>query len=122
MIHIIFAINSSIHSFLVVKYAKSDKIAKSVGFYYISNACGRLFGFIGSGVLYTYVGANLGNNAGTDATAGLAACFLAGTLCSIVAALITFKIDDKNEGLKCGPFTFVKPHAEEEGILGENEA
>ncbi|EED95626.1 transporter, partial [Thalassiosira pseudonana CCMP1335] len=49
---VIFAINSSIHSFLVVKYAKSDKVAVSVGFYYMSNACGRLLGTLGSGFLY----------------------------------------------------------------------
>lgn len=106
---IIFAINSSIHSFLVVKYAKSDKVAVSVGFYYMSNACGRLFGTIGSGILYTYVGKNVGGVAGTDGTAGLAACFLAGTLCSVVAAGITYFIDDNKEGLKCGPCTIAEP-------------
>ena len=39
---VVFAVNSSIHSFLVVHYAKEDKVAQSVGFYYMSNACGRL--------------------------------------------------------------------------------
>jgi len=111
---VIFAINSSIHSYLVVKYAKADKVAVSVGFYYMSNACGRLMGTIGSGVLYTYVGDNVGSLAGTNATAGLAACFLAGTLCSIVAALITIKIDDNQEGLQCGPCILVRPQEEEE--------
>ena len=106
---IIFAINSSIHSFLVVKYAKSDKIAKSVGFYYMSNACGRLLGTIGSGILYTSVGKNAGPKAGSDGTAGLAACFLAGTICSILAAFITVKIDDNQEGLQCGPCTLIRP-------------
>merc|ERR1719502_1510120 len=52
----IFAINSSVHSFLVVNYAASDKLAVSVGFYYMANAVGRLFGTLGSGFLYTYVG------------------------------------------------------------------
>ena len=100
---IIFAINSSIHSYLVVKYASKEKVAVSVGFYYMSNAMGRLFGTIGSGVLYTYVGDDKGDVAGTDAVAGLAACFLAGTLSSLLAALITVKIDDNDSGLKCGP-------------------
>jgi MFS family permease len=117
---IIFAINSSIHSFLVVKYAKSDKVAVSVGFYYMSNACGRLFGTIGSGVLYTYVGGNAGGSAGTDGTAGLAACFLAGTLCSIVAASITYFIDDDKEGLKCGPCTVVDPFQDQEEKEGKD--
>lgn len=111
---IIFAINSSIHSYLVVKYAKSDKVAKSVGFYYMSNACGRLFGTIGSGILYTYVGKDAGPLAGTNGTKGLAACFLAGTICSLLAAAITVKIDDNDGGLKCGPCTLIQSHEVEE--------
>lgn len=99
---VIFAINSSVHSYLVVKYASKEKVAVSVGFYYMSNAVGRLFGTLGSGILYTFVGEDYGDVAGTDAIGGLAACFLAGTICSLLAALITFKIDDQEEGLKCG--------------------
>lgn len=119
---IIFAINSSIHSFLVVKYASKDKVAVSVGFYYMSNALGRLFGTIGSGVLYTYVGDNFGNTIGHDAIAGLAACFLAGTVSSLLAALITLKIDDQESGLKCGCLTIVAKHktVNEEGVADEN--
>ena len=99
---IIFAINSSIHSFLVVNYASKEKVAVSVGFYYMSNACGRLFGTLGSGILYTYVGEDFGDVAGSDAVAGFSACFLAGTICSLLAAVITIKIDDNKGGLKCG--------------------
>ena len=100
---IIFAINSSIHSYLVVNYAKSEKVAVSVGFYYMSNALGRLFGTIGSGILFTYIGDYVGDMAGNNGTAGLAACFLAGTLSSLLAAVITIWIDDNDGGLKCGP-------------------
>jgi len=64
---VIFAINSSIHSYLVVKYAAREKVAVSVGFYYMSNAAGRLFGTLGSGVLYSYVGTDEGQYQGTDA-------------------------------------------------------
>merc|ERR1719199_86133 len=39
---IIFAVNSSVHSYLVVRYADGNKVATSVGFYYMSNAMGRL--------------------------------------------------------------------------------
>lgn len=99
---IIFAINSSIHSFLVVKYASKDKIAVSVGLYYMSNALGRLFGTLGSGILYTYVGDEYGAGIGNDGVAGMAACFLAGTISSLLASVITFKIDDQESGLKCG--------------------
>jgi hypothetical protein len=100
---IIFAINSSIHSFLVVNYASADKVAVSVGFYYMSNAVGRLFGTLGSGLLYTYVGDAANDVSGNDAVAGLAACFFAGTCSSLLAALITTKIDDHQAGLQCGP-------------------
>merc|ERR1712183_711733 len=104
-----------IHSFLVVNYSEGDKVAVSVGFYYMSNACGRLFGTLGSGLLYTYVGENIGPLAGTDAVAGLAACFLAGTICSIISAIITLYIDDQNFGLHCGPCcTIVQPTSDDE--------
>jgi hypothetical protein len=111
---VIFAINSSIHSFLVVNYASKEKIAVSVGFYYMSNAMGRLMGTLGSGVLYTYVGENFGEYAGSDAVAGLAACFLAGTISSLLAALITTRIDDGKAGLKCGSRCMIVPAQEEE--------
>lgn len=113
---IIFAINSSIHSYLVVKYAKADKVAVSVGFYYMSNALGRLFGTIGSGLLFTYVGEYYGEGVGHDGTAGLAACFIAGTLSSLIAAFITYFIDDEDSGLLCGSIVCVKPTDEEENI------
>ena len=84
---------SQVHSFLVVHYAKADKVATSVGFYYMSNAIGRLMGTLGSGVIYTYAGSVMGPLAGSDARAGLAACFVAGTGSSLLAALITDTAD-----------------------------
>lgn len=117
---VIFAINSSIHSFLVVNYASKEKVAVSVGFYYMSNALGRLFGTIGSGVLYTYIGEDYGDVAGTDAVAGLAACFFAGTLSSLVAAVITVMINDNKSGLKCGCLTLIP--ASEEGTVEAEDA
>ncbi len=123
---IIFAINSSIHSFLVVKYAKSDTVAKSVGFYYMSNAVGRLVGTLGSGFLYTYAGGQVetlgGYAAGNDARLGLAACFVAGTISSLLAAVITIWIKDDDAGLKCGSCcTIVKPKAND-AIQPEDDA
>ena len=114
---VIFAVNSSIHSFLVVKYAKADKVAVSVGFYYMSNALGRLMGTLGSGFIYTYAGgdaATIGYDPGSNGTLGLAACFLAGTISSVLAAVITIWIKDEEAGLKCGPcLTFVQPREQE---------
>ena len=126
---IIFAINSSIHSFLVVKYAASDKVAVSVGLYYMANACGRLVGTLGSGFLYTYAGGDFfyaeGYNAGMDSRIGLASCFVAGTICSFLAAIITIWIKDQDSGLKCGPcWTIVpssSPTEQEDDEFMENE-
>ena len=47
-----FAVNSSLHSYLILAYAGSEKAAEDVGFYYAANAMGRLFGILLSGVLY----------------------------------------------------------------------
>jgi len=117
---VIFAINSSIHSYLVVKYASKEKIAVSVGFYYMSNAIGRLLGTLGSGVLYTYVGPYLGPYEGLDGITGIAACFLAGTIMSFLAAAITVMINDNKSGLKCGRLTLI-PATEEETVDEEPE-
>lgn len=47
-----FAVNSSLHSYLILAYAGSEKAAEDVGFYYAANAMGRLMGILLSGVLY----------------------------------------------------------------------
>jgi predicted MFS family arabinose efflux permease len=47
-----FAVNSSLHSYLILAYAGSEKAAEDVGFYYAANAAGRLLGIILSGLLY----------------------------------------------------------------------
>ena len=52
----IFAINSAVHSFLILAYTDSDKVALNVGFYYMANAGGRLTGTIASGILYQVYG------------------------------------------------------------------
>ena len=47
-----FAVNSSLHSYLILAYAGSEKAAEDVGFYYAANALGRLVGILLSGALY----------------------------------------------------------------------
>ncbi|MFI5298795.1 MAG: organoarsenical effux MFS transporter ArsJ [Polyangiales bacterium] len=49
---VVFAINSSVHSFLILAYSAGDKVALNVGFYYMANAGGRLVGSLLSGVLF----------------------------------------------------------------------
>jgi MFS family permease len=51
-----FAVNSSVHSYLVLAYAGSEKAAEDVGFYYAANAVGRFIGTLLSGVLYQWGG------------------------------------------------------------------
>ncbi len=49
---VLFAINSSLHSYLIVAYAREDGVSLDVGFYYMANAVGRLLGTVLSGWLF----------------------------------------------------------------------
>jgi predicted MFS family arabinose efflux permease len=68
-----FAVNSSLHSYLILAYAGSEKAAEDVGFYYAANAAGRLAGTLLSGLLYQWGGIE-GCLAGSAAM--LLACWL----------------------------------------------
>jgi len=74
----IFAINSSLHSYLIVSYADRDGVSLDVGFYYMANAMGRLIGTVLSGWLYQQY--------------GLAACLWVSALFVSTAALISMKL------------------------------
>ena len=52
----VFAVNSSLHSYLIVSYAGSDGVSLDVGFYYMANALGRLIGTLLSGWVYQEYG------------------------------------------------------------------
>jgi hypothetical protein len=49
---VVFAVNSAVHSYLILAYSDSDKVALNVGFYYMANAGGRLLGTVLSGWVY----------------------------------------------------------------------
>jgi len=53
---VVFALNSSLHSFLVLAYSSDEEVALDVGFYYSANAAGRLVGTLLSGLLYLWGG------------------------------------------------------------------
>lgn len=74
---VVFALNSSVHSYLIVSYADADGTSKDVGFYYMANAAGRLIGTILSGWLYQV--------AGLEATLWVSSAFV------ILAALLVLK-------------------------------
>ena len=71
-----FAVISSLHSYLILAYAGSEKAAEDVGFYYAANAGGRLIGILLSRVL-----AQAG---------GLAACLWGSTAMLALCLVITF--------------------------------
>ncbi|MCW8916469.1 MAG: organoarsenical effux MFS transporter ArsJ [Magnetovibrio sp.] len=52
----VFAVNSAVHSYLVLAYTETDHVALNVGFYYMANAAGRLLGTILSGLAYQWGG------------------------------------------------------------------
>ncbi|WP_455366073.1 organoarsenical effux MFS transporter ArsJ [Kaarinaea lacus] len=49
---IVFAVNSAVHSYLILAYSDHDKVSMNVGFYYMANAGGRLLGTVLSGWVY----------------------------------------------------------------------
>ena len=53
---VVFALNSAVHSYLILAYTDSDKVAMNVGFYDMANAGGRLIGTVLSGLLYQWYG------------------------------------------------------------------
>ncbi len=53
---IAFAINSAVHSYLILAYSDHDAVARNVAFYYMSNAGGRLSGTVLSGLIYQHYG------------------------------------------------------------------
>ena len=72
---ILFAVNSSLHSYLILNYAREDGVSLDVGFYYMANAMGRLLGTVLSGFLYQQ--------------SGIVACLWVSTLFIGIAALIS---------------------------------
>jgi predicted MFS family arabinose efflux permease len=75
---IAFALNSAVHSYMVLAYSESDRVSLSVGFYYMANAAGRLIGTLLSGLLYQWAGveASLWGAVALAALAGVVALSL----------------------------------------------
>ena len=75
---VVFALNSSVHSYLIVAFARDEGTSMDVGFYYMANAVGRLLGTLLSGAIYQI--------------AGLAACLAASTLLLVFATHFTQRL------------------------------
>jgi len=74
----IFAVNSAVHSYLIVAYAKEDGVSLDVGFYYMANALGRLVGTILSGWVYQ--------------SSGLIACLIVSAVFIIITSFISIAL------------------------------
>jgi len=71
----VFAINSAVHSYLIISYAKEEGVSLDVGFYYMANALGRLVGTVLSGWIYQ--------------AAGLSVCLLVSALFILISSVIS---------------------------------
>ena len=81
---VIFAVNSAVHSYLILSYSQGDKVAMNVGFYYMANAAGRLIGTLLSGLLYQWQ--------------GLTACLWASVIFVIAAGLLSLMLPNQRAG------------------------
>lgn len=76
----VFAVNSTLHSYLILAYSDHEKVSMNVGFYYMANAGGRLAGTIISGLVYQLY--------------GLEACLWWSTMFVLAAALLSFGLPE----------------------------
>ncbi|WP_299141312.1 organoarsenical effux MFS transporter ArsJ [uncultured Tateyamaria sp.] len=49
---VLFALNSALHSYLILAFTSAERVTMDVGFYYMANAAGRLIGTVLSGLTY----------------------------------------------------------------------
>ncbi|MGH1426814.1 MAG: organoarsenical effux MFS transporter ArsJ [Arenicella sp.] len=75
----LFAVNSSLHSYLIVRLARADSVSMDVGFYYMANAAGRLIGTLLSGYIFQVY--------------GFYACLLISSLFIVISAIFVRNID-----------------------------
>lgn len=80
---VLFAINSSLHSYLIVAYSRADGVSLDVGFYYMANAAGRLLGTVLSGWVYQQW--------------GLVACLMISTLLLLLSTVAISYLPDRSD-------------------------
>lgn len=79
----VFAVNSSLHSYLIVSYAGQDGVSLDVGFYYMANAMGRLIGTLLSGLVFQMAG---------QGSVGLQACLWISAAMLVLTVLISLRL------------------------------
>jgi hypothetical protein len=75
---VVFAVNSALHSYLILAFTKAERVTMDVGYYYMANAGGRLAGTLLSGLTYQVGGLTfmLGTATAMVAIAAVTAGFL----------------------------------------------
>ena len=81
---LLFAMNSALHSYLIVRFARTDGASLDIGFYYMANAGGRLAGTIASGAFYQL--------------SGLQACLWVSTVLITLASVTALLLPQQEEG------------------------
>ena len=81
---LLFAMNSALHSFLIVRFARADGASLDIGFYYMANAGGRLAGTVASGALFQVF--------------GLGACLWVSALLIAFASIAALSLPQEEEG------------------------
>ncbi|MFN9570972.1 MAG: organoarsenical effux MFS transporter ArsJ [Cyanobacteriota bacterium] len=74
----VFAMNSSIHSYMILAYSDAEAVSLNVGFYYMANAAGRLVGTLLSGAMFL--------------VGGMQACLWTSTALVAAAALVSTRL------------------------------
>ncbi|MEM9707266.1 MAG: organoarsenical effux MFS transporter ArsJ [Pseudomonadota bacterium] len=85
---VVFALNSALHSYLILAFTRDDRVTMDVGFYYMSNAAGRLLGTLLSGVSYQ--------------VGGLPLCLATAALMAVVSAFAARGLGQEARGLAEG--------------------
>jgi hypothetical protein len=80
---VVFAMNSSIHSYMVLAYTDAESVSLNVGFYYMANAAGRLVGTLLSGAVFML---------GRTASGGMQACLWCSSLLVMLAWLSSLRL------------------------------
>jgi len=83
---LVFAMNSAVHSYLVLSYSKAERVSMDVGFYYMANAGGRLAGTLLSGLVYQFW--------------GLTGCLWFSCAFLVAAGLISFRLPRRDVGMR----------------------
>ena len=80
---VVFAMNSSIHSYMVLAYTDAESVSLNVGFYYMANAAGRLIGTLLSGAVFML---------GRTASGGMQACLWVSSLLVLLSWLSSLRL------------------------------